>query len=131
MSDKKKTGLPKMAGRRRKELAAKAPPAPIVKKEAPLPPPPAPPTADLLADFIKSEAKAKAAPQICTHKHLLFQNMGAVLKCVDCPRRFHILMEGAGSIPDYGYFNTGNDQLDSRHTAFEPARIIPMPAKKA
>jgi hypothetical protein len=125
--EKKTPGLPRMAGKRRQERDERA--AAQAKHTAPpaaaLPRLPAPPKKiDLLDAFIKSEEK-KTDLSACAHKHLLFGKMGAELSCVDCKRRWHILMPGTlGTLPDIGYFNP-TMEMESRHTPFEAPRITP------
>jgi hypothetical protein len=141
MSTKKKVlspkGLPRAASKRRKEREARdalppaPPPKPLPPPEPPKPAPPPPPglkRPDLLEDFIKSETKVAAvkasAPAPCQHKHLAFTNMGAMLNCIDCKRRYHIVMP-SGTVPDVGYFNASITDLETRHTPYETPRITP------
>lgn len=75
-----------------------------------------------------------APPPPCTHKHMRFANQGAVLKCIDCPRLYHIVMPQIGvlygGVPDVGYANPGLSDMETRHTMLEAPRTQPLPPPK-
>ncbi len=82
----------------------------------------------LLAVVQKREEDLRVSA--CAHPHLRFAQMGAILTCIDCLRRWHTVME-PGVQPDLTYWHPTLNESETRHSLNEAPRGAPKPTEPA
>jgi hypothetical protein len=90
---------------------------------------------DLLAEARQRLELQKAEGELakkCKHPHLLFQNYGFRLRCVDCKRFWNAGLKVnklESNVADAGYWNPEIQDGEPRHSPMEAPRIAPLPKK--